>query len=175
MNNNAFETDKLNILEPQKLKFSRDNSGFLNLEYNGEEYKKVSLTRLVPFDDEEGYISVNRTDEKDDWKEIGVLVRVSELSEENAAVVRDYLAFKYYIPEITEISKITDNRRGYLFLEAKTTAGEKKIAVNDWWHNFRMITSTNTLSITDADGNRYVIPDVDKLDKASMKRLQLFI
>lgn len=173
--NNAFETDTLNILEPDTLKFSRDDSGFLNLEYQNETYKKVSLTRLVPFDDDESYISVNFTDDHDDWKEIGVIVKVSELSDENAGVVRDYLAFKYYIPGIIEISKITDNRRGYLFLEANTTAGEKKIAVNDWWHNFRMITATNTLSITDADGNRYVIPDVDKLDKASMKRLQLFI
>ena len=173
--NKDFETDKLNILEPDKLKFTKDKSGFLNLEYQNENYKKVSLTRLVPFDDEESYISVNTTDEHDDWKEIGVIVSVSELSDENAGAVRDYLAFKYYIPEIVEISKITDNRRGYLFLEANTTAGEKKIAVNDWWHNFRMISATNTLSITDADGNRYVIPDVDKLDKASMKRLQLFI
>lgn len=173
--NKNFETDKLVILEPEKMKFSRDNSGFLVLEYENETYKKVSLTRLVPFDDDESYISVNRTDEDDDWQEIGVIVKVSELSEENAKVVREYLEFKYYIPEIVEIAKITDNRRGYLFLEAKTTAGEKKIAVNDWWHNFRMITATNTLSITDADGNRYVIPDVDKLDKASMKRLQLFI
>ena len=170
-----FETDKLVILEPEKLVFSRDNSGFLALEYSGETYKKVSLTRLVPFDNEDSYISVNYTDEKEDWKEIGVIADVSELSKENIKIVHDYLEFKYYIPEIVEISKITDNRRGYLFLEATTTAGEKKIAVNDWWHNFRMITSTNTLSITDADGNRYVIPDVDKLDKASMKRLQLFI
>ena len=44
--NKNFETDKLIILEPEKLKFSRDNSGFLVLEYNNETYKKVSLTRL---------------------------------------------------------------------------------------------------------------------------------
>ena len=34
--NNAFETDTLNILEPDTLKFTRDDSGFLNLEYQNE-------------------------------------------------------------------------------------------------------------------------------------------
>lgn len=171
----SFETDKLNLLIPEKVKFSRDKSGFLHLEYDGEKYDRVSLTRLVPFDAEEAYISVNRTDDRDDWSEIGVIADISELTEENAETAREYLAFKYYIPEITEIKKITDNRRGYLFLEAVTTAGEKKIAVNDWWHNFRIISGTNMLTVTDADGNRYVIPDTEKLDRASMKRLQLFI
>ena len=31
------------------------------------------------------------------------------------------------------------------------------------------------LAVTDADGNRYSVPDVDRLDKASIKKLQLFI
>lgn len=57
---------------------------------------------------------------------------------------------------------------GYLFLEADTTAGEKKIAVYDWWHNFRVIHG-KMLAVTDADGNRYSVPDVDRLDKASIK------
>lgn len=173
--NNTFETDKLNILSPEKIKLKRHKNGFLSLEYDGEKYEKVTLTRLVPFDSETKYISVSTTDERDDLKEIGVISDISELSDENEKTAEEYLSFKYYIPEIIEIKKITDNRRGYLFLEAVTTAGEKRIAVNDWWHNFRMIASTNMLTVTDADGNRYVVPDVDKLDRASMKKLQLFI
>lgn len=86
----------------------------------------------------------------------------------------DYLKLKYYIPEIKKIHRITDNQMGYLFLEADTTAGEKKIAVYDWWHNFRVIHG-KMLAVTDADGNRYSVPDVDRLDKASIKKLQLFI
>ena len=31
------------------------------------------------------------------------------------------------------------------------------------------------LAVTDSDGNRYTVPDVDKLDKSSLKKLQLFI
>ena len=99
---------------------------------------------------------------------------VASLPETEAACVRDYLAFKYYIPEITKIKKITDNRMGYLFLDVETNAGQKKIAVSDWWHNFRFLPG-RMLAVTDADGNRYRITNVDTLDKASYKRLLMFI
>ncbi len=170
----TFETDTLLILAPEKLSFSRDASGFLNLEYGSEKYERVTLTRLVPYMDTEKYISVNYNKEHDEWTEIGVIADIALLPERQAETVREYLSFKYYIPIITKINKITDNRMGYLFLEAETTAGEKKIAVNDWWHNFKVISGTS-LSVTDADGNRYSVPEIEKLDKASLKKLQLFI
>lgn len=170
----SFDTDTLIILDPSLVKLNREKSGYLTLDYGSEHYEKVSLTRLIPFEDEEKYISVNYNIDEDEWKEIGVIESLNMLSGAQKAVALEYLAFKYYIPIITKIHKITDNRMGYLFLEAETTAGEKKIAVNDWWHNFRFL-QNKILAVTDADGNRYRIPDVDALDKASMKKLQLFI
>ena len=41
-------------------------------------------------------------------------------------------------------------------------------------HNFRFLPG-RMLAVTDADGNRYRITNVDTLDKASYKRLLLFI
>ena len=46
--------------------------------------------------------------------------------------------------------------------------------VSDWWHNFRFLPG-RMLAVTDADGNRYRITNVDTLDKASYKRLLMFI
>ena len=170
----VFEVDTLKILTDKDIALQKAESGFLNAEAFGEKYERVSLTRLVPFMDEEKYISVTYKTEDNEWKEIGVIEDIRKLSEEKQKIVREYLSFKYYIPVITKINKITDNRMGYLFLEAETTAGAKKIAVNDWWHNFRMI-QNKMLSVTDADGNRYCVPEVEQLDKASVKKLQLFI
>lgn len=170
----SFETDTLTILDPAKISFTREKSGYLTLVYGAERYERVTLTRLIPFEDEEKYLSVSYNNAEDEWREIGVIDDLSRLPAEQANAARDYLSFKYYIPEIVKIHKITDNRMGYLFLEAQTTAGEKKIAVNDWWHNFRFL-QNKMIAVTDADGNRYRISDVDKLDKTSMKRLQLFI
>ncbi len=169
-----YDVDTLNILSPGKISLTENESGYLSLSYDGKEYEKVDLTRLVPFNDENKYISVSYKNEEDEWKEIGVIKDLSELPTDMKNTADGYLRLKYYIPEITKINRITDNQMGYLFLEAETTAGEKKIAVYDWWHNFRVIHG-KMLAVTDSDGNRYSVPDVDKLDKASIKRLQLFI
>ena len=170
----AFAADTLRMLDPAKVVFSREESGFLSLDIGSEHYTRVSLTRLIPQDSDEKYISVNYINDEDEWIEIGVLADLAALPAEPLAVAREYLQFKYYIPIITRIKKFTDNRMGYLFLEVDTTAGEKKIAVNDWWHNFRFI-GGNELAVTDADGNRYSVPDLSALDAASHKKLQLFI
>lgn len=170
----AYTADILRLLDPATVVFSSEESGFLSLDIAGEHYTRVSLTRLIPQDSDERYISVNYINKEDEWIEIGVLADLAELPAEPLAVARAYLQFKYYIPVITRIKKFTDNRMGYLFLEVDTTAGEKKIAVNDWWHNFRFI-GDNALAVTDADGNRYSVPDLSALDAASLKKLQLFI
>ena len=168
------DSSELVLLAPEKVHFKREQSGYLTLEYAGKTYEIVTLTRLIPFESDETYISVSFNNAEDEWTEIGVLRSLEELPAAEAECVRGYLAFKYYIPEITKIHKIADNRMGYLFLEAETTAGEKKIAVSDWWHNFRFLPG-RMLAVTDADGNRYRITNVDTLDKASYKRLLLFI
>lgn len=174
MNEFNFELDKLTILDAGETAFEKDNNGFLKLCYKGKEYEKVSLTRLLPYVSEEKYISVTYMNEEDEWKEIGVIEDISEFESEQLETVKGYLDFKYYIPEIVKIYKIRDNRMGYLFLEAETTSGSKKIAVSDWWHNFRII-NDKMLAVTDSDGNRYRVSDIEKLDKPSMKKLQLFI
>ncbi len=170
----ADETAELVLLAPEKVHFKREESGYLTLDYEDKTYEKVTLTRLIPFESDETYISVSCNSTEDEWTEIGVLRAIADLPETEAACVRDYLAFRYYIPEITKIKKITDNRMGYLFLDVDTNAGSKKIAVSDWWHNFRFLPG-RMLAVTDADGNRYRITNVDTLDKASYKRLLMFI
>ncbi|MCH5324015.1 MAG: DUF1854 domain-containing protein [Eubacterium sp.] len=170
----VYEIDTLKLLDPKTVEFIPEASGLLTLKYEGEEWNRVTLTRLVPFDSTDEYVSATYKNEREEWKEIGVLKNVSDLPDDQRQIVEEFLNFKYYIPIITKIKKITDNRMGYLFLQAETTAGEKRIAVNDWWHNFRMI-QNKMISVTDADGNRYLIPEISKMDKASIKKLQLFI
>ncbi len=169
-----YEVDTLKLLEPDKLELIPEDSGLLTLRYEGEEWHRVTLTRLVPFISGTQYISASYKNDREEWKEIGVIKDTDALSVQQRKTAEEFLDFKYYIPIITRIKKITDNRMGYLFLEAETTAGDKRIAVNDWWHNFRMI-QNKMISVTDADGNRYIIPEISKMDKASIKRLQLFI
>lgn len=169
-----FAIDTLRILNVNELKFTRRDSGYLYLDYQGNSYEEISLTRLQPFFCLDTYISVSFRNNDEEWIEIGVIKDLKEMSEEQKQLCTDYLSFRYYIPIITKVYSIRDNRMGYLFVDAETTAGRKKIAVNDWWTNFR-INSSGILTVTDSDGNKYQIPDLDKIDKKSYRKLELFV
>lgn len=169
-----FSVDTLRILNVNELKFTRKDSGYLYLDYKGNNYEEISLTRLQPFYCLDTYISVAFRNNEEEWIEIGVIKDLKEMNEEQKQLCLDYLNFRYYIPIITKIHSIKDNRMGYLFVDAETTAGHKKIAVNDWWTNFR-INSSGILTVTDSDGNKYQIPDLDKIDRKSYRKLELFV
>lgn len=169
-----FSIDTLRIIDVNKLKLERKDSGYLFAEYEGKSYEEVSLTRLQPFYCLDAYISVSFRNNEEEWIEIGVIRDLKEMSGEQRQLCEDYLNFRYYIPVITKIHSIRDNRMGYLFVDADTTAGRKKIAINDWWTNFR-INNSGILTVTDSDGNKYQIPDLNKLDRKSNKKLELFV
>lgn len=169
-----FSIDTLRIIDVNRLKLEKKDSGYLFAEYEGNKYEEVSLTRLQPFYCLDTYISVAFRNSEEEWIEIGVIKDLKEMREEQRRLCEDYLNFRYYVPLITKVYSIRDNRMGYLFVDAETTAGRKKIAVNDWWTNFRLNTS-GILTVTDSDGNKYQIPDLTKLDAASNRRLELFV
>lgn len=169
-----FAIDTLRIIDVSKLKLERKDSGYLYADYEGKKYEEVSLTRLQPFYCLDTYISLSFKNNEDEWIEIGVIKDLKEMSEEQERLCTEYLSFRYYIPVITKIYSIHDNRMGYLFVDAETTAGRKKIAVNDWWTNFRL-NSSGILTVTDSDGNKYQVPDLNKLDGKSNKKLELFV
>lgn len=169
-----FAIDTLRILNVNELKFTRRDSGYLYLEYQGNTYEEISLTRLQPFFCLDTYISVAFRNNEEEWIEIGIIKDLKDMNEEQRQLCTDYLNFRYYIPIITKIYSIKDNRMGYLFVDAETTAGHKKIAVNDWWTNFR-INNSGILTVTDSDGNKYQIPDLDKIDRSSYRKLELFV
>lgn len=169
-----YEVDKLNILDPLSLDFEREKSGFMKLIYNGQTYKKVNLTRLLPFQTETEYISVSYENDEKEFREIGVIKDISELPEKQEKHVRDFLEFKYYMPEISRIYSIRDNMMGYIFIEVDCTSGRKTLCVGDWYTNFKVIRK-NYLYVMDADGNKYFCGDVTKLDKKSKNLIDMFI
>ncbi len=168
------EADILRLLDCSALHFTQEDSGFLTLDFEGKTYHKVSLTRLIPFYSDDTFVSVSYKIDETEFREIGVIKDIRELSKEQFELVDRWLRFKYYAPTVTRIHSIKDNRMGYLFVDADTTSGRKTICINDWFSNFRMI-SKKMLSILDVDGNRYYIPDVNALDKKSLSKVELFV
>ncbi len=169
-----FEIDRLTILDCSKLKFYKDSANFISLDYNGESYFNVRLTRLIPFYSKTTYISVAYDNADNEFREIGVIKDMAELSEEQYKLVDEYLEYKYFMPEITKVYSIKDNNRGFIFVDIMTTAGRKTICVRDWYSNFRML-SEKLLYAADVDGNKYFCPDIEALDRKSLQILEIFV
>lgn len=173
MKETEFQVDKLNIIDCGRLTLSLEKSGFLTVAYDGQEYKRVDPTRLIPFFSRTTYISLNYETEDREFREIGVIKDMKELTEEQYNLLDKYLEYKYYMPEITKVYSIRDNMQGSIFVKADTTSGEKTICVRDWYQNFRMLTA-EYLYVNDADGNKYYCRDIGKLDRKSRAVLEMF-
>ena len=171
--NELFKVDKLNIIDCSQLEMLLEKSGFLTVTYQGSEYKRVDPTRLIPFYSKTTYISLNYETEDREFREIGVIKDMAELTDEQHKLLDKYLEYKYYMPEITKVYSIRDNMQGSIFVKADTTSGEKTICVRDWYQNFRMLTS-DYLYVNDADGNKYCCEDIHKLDRKSRSVLEMF-
>lgn len=169
-----FEIDRLMILDCSKLKFYKDEGNFISIDYDGETYFNVRLTRLIPFFSKTTYISVAYDNDDNEFREIGVIKDMAELSEEQFKLLDEYLEYKYYMPEITKVYSIKDNSRGFIFVDIMTTSGRKTICVRDWYSNFRML-SDKLLYAVDVDGNKYFCPDIEKLDRKSLTTIEIFV
>lgn len=169
-----YEVDKLNIINCAELELTREESGFLTAVYQGKAYKKVNLTRLIPFITINEYISLTYENDEKEFREIGVIKDINEMSDNQRSIVDEFLSFKYYMPEITRIYSIKDNMRGFIFVDVDTTSGHKILCIRDWYSNFRML-NKNMLYVVDADGNKYFAPDVNKLDRKSLANIEMFV
>ena len=90
-----FEIDTLNILDCSKLKFEREESGYMTLEFEGQTYHKVNLTRLKPFYSKTTFISVSYENSEGEFKEIGVIRDMAELPKDEYEKVDSFLEWYF--------------------------------------------------------------------------------
>lgn len=158
------------FLDCTKLIFEKTAGGFLTLKVNGEKtYDRVNLYRSFPLTKPEEYISVRDVDKN----EIGLIRNVSDLSAEMQELVRFDLARRYFTPEITKISSLKDEY-GHVYMNVETDCGNKHITVPNGSSNFIRLSEVR-LMLVDIDGNRFSIPDYEKMDSKSVKLLETVI
>ena len=77
-----------------------------------------------------------------------------------------------------DVTSVKD-KLGYVYIEMKLKNKQgkeydKSCAVKDVSRNIRML-SQNSVIIFDVDGNRYIVPDLSNLNKASLRRLDSYL
>jgi len=134
-----------------------------------KEFPRVFLHRAFPFDDPYAYISVLDKD----LKEIGLIKRIDEFDEATAELLRNELIRKYYAPKVTKIISVKE-RYGFSYWKVITDAGEMNFTLQDTYRSILKV-GNGRVFIIDMDGNRYEIPNVEELEFASYRKIELYL
>ena len=165
----------IGLMNIEKAEFYIAKGGFLGLRLEDKDYPHVVLRRSLPVKEPMKYISVADHENK----EIGIIRSIEDLPEgTQREMVVDELDNRYYAPKILEILSVKD-KLGYVYVEMRvqnkgSKEYNKNCAVKDVNRNIRMLNDTS-LAIFDVDGNRYIVEDLDQLDKNSIKRLDPYL
>jgi hypothetical protein len=121
-------------------------------------YLRVMLVRAFPLSDPDHYIGVLDGDGKD----IGVLVDPAELGEYERKTVAEELEKRYFVPVVTRVIEAKEDF-GTVVWDVETNRGRKRYLVRGMKDNIVEL-GAGRMIVTDVDGNRFEIPDVQKLD-----------
>ncbi len=151
-----------------------EKKGFISLTFkteDGEEqtYDRVKLQRNFPNSTPEEYVSV--LDNEDN--EICMIRSLSDMGEKTAEILRRETDRRYYVFRIKKILSV-NQRYGYSYWKIESGDGVREFTVQDTYRNFRKL-GPDRATVTDIDGNRYEIPSLERLDRRSMKKIELFI
>ena len=161
-------------LTGESVRFHRSVGGLLAMVHKTPEgerkYDRVIVLRAFPLTAPEEYLSVREPTEGK--REIGMVRRLSDLDEESERLVRSELATRYYVPHITRIHSM--HRRRVFYMDVDTDLGRRKLTMRDNVNAVRLLEDGRVL-FTDVDGNTFEIPDPKALDKASYRKIEVFL
>jgi len=166
-------------LTPENAKFSPSRGGMISLTVqgeNGEEFfERVVVLRSFPVTAPDEFLSVREPDtrKKGRGAEVGMIRYLSDFDEETKKLINAELDLRYFTPVIQKILSVKD-KFGYSYWEAETTAGKVSFVLNNPFSQIRVLEDSR-IYISDMDGNSFMIPDPAALDRASYRRIEVYI
>lgn len=166
-----MSNDKLKIefLKPENCVFSFNENGFLIMTLGGELKGRVKLIRTYPYSLTDEYICVHDLDDN----EIGIIRDLKELDKNSKESAEKELQNRYYCPTVTAVKSVKE-RMGHFYFQTVVDGKEKNFTVRDITRNMRFA-SDDTLLIFDMDGNRYIIPEFEKIESKSKRLLEPYL
>ena len=166
-----MSNDKLKIefLKPESCVFSFNSNGFLIMTLDGELKGRVKLIRTYPYSLTDEYICVHDLDDN----EIGIIRDLKELDQNSKESAEKELQDRYYCPTVTAVKSVKE-RMGHFYFQTVVDGKEKNFTVRDITRNMRFA-SDDTLLIFDMDGNRYIIPEFEKIESKSKRLLEPYL
>jgi hypothetical protein len=165
--NTPEDPPKLRYLEPEQVKIFRTDGGRARVTL-AEERSLLAprFIRVMPLNDPDKYISIR---EVPGDKEAGLLSTWQKLDRESRAILQEELERRYIYPVLLRILALKDVFGTYLCV-FETDRGIREVTLRDIRDNI-MYLGANRVLLTDAEGNRYDIPNMEALDYTSRAHL----
>ena len=167
-------------LTPQNAHFVTSKGGMISLTLEHEEgepefFERVVVMRSFPITAPDEFLSVREPDtrKKGRGAEIGMIRRLSDFDEATRAIINAELELRYFTPVIQKILSVKE-KFGYSYWEAETTAGKVSFVLNTPL-SITGVLEDQQLYSNHMDGNSFVIPDPTALDRASYRRIEVYI
>lgn len=147
--------------------FAETDGRMLSVRTSGEEHSPVYVHCSFPHTNRRSFLSIRTADNK----EIGMIRDLDDFPEQTAALLERQMTIRYFTPEITKVIAVKEEF-GYSYWEAETTAGLCRFTVRNGGGNVKFV-ADNRLLIIDVDGNRFVIPQVDRLSDKEYRMVEM--
>ena len=153
-------------IDSDEVRITRGVAYTLNLEFfDGRKFEEVEARSLVPISGPKRYITLLDSD----GKEIAVIRNLDTIMPESRKAVEDALREYYLIPKIIRIID-RDEKYGVLKWTVETDRGIRSFDIKNRQSDIKTVYGNRVL-IKDSNDNRYEIPDWEKLDIKSFKKI----
>jgi hypothetical protein len=154
-------------IDSEEARFTENDGIFVDVEFfeDKEVILGIQPRRLFPVSGGRKYISL--LDKS--GVEQAVIRDLDQLMPESRAVVEHALSEYYMIPHITRLLKMTEDKDVWHWT-AETDRGTYTFEIRNHLQSIKPLYGGRVL-IKDANDNRYEIPDINKLDKKSLKMI----
>ncbi len=164
------QSAELYYINPQNAEFKATENGFVAAKLDGaEEFKRVFLSRVFPHDLPFEFISVS----DEEQNEIGIIRTLEDFDEKARDIIRHELEKKYFAAKILKILNV-EERFGNSTWTVETPNGMRVMSLKDTFKSIIHIGDDRAIVI-DEDANRYEIESLSSLDKASFRRIELYL
>ena len=167
-------------LTPDNATFSKSEGGLISMtlkKKDGSEefFERVVPVRAFPVSEPDSFISIREPDTKDVGKgsEIGLIESIFDFDETTIQLIKKELDKRYFTPTIQKIYSVKE-QFGYLYFDVLTSAGKSSFVMNNPSSNIRVLEDKRSL-IYDIDGNCFEIPEISKMDKASFRKIEIYL
>jgi Domain of unknown function (DUF1854) len=159
------EASQLVFLDVKKLRFFKHGVVLRLTVEEDRSYLKVSILRAFPLSEPNHFLSVRDSENE----EVGLIVSPADLSIENRKLVEEDLARRYLVPAVTRIVTAKE-RFGTVDWTMETDRGMCRFTTRNLRENVQR-PAPGRIILSDVDGNRYDIRNVDDLNLESQELL----